>query len=496
MRGRWTWIWSTAALALTLAAWPAAAQPVGQSAVVAVGQCSVAGSAIAARSFRTALTQKLGASVQPEVQTAAPLGGLAERTLPELLAALNAARNDFYGDKTDVALSTVQGALDDVVRLVPSDARWSAERDLLTFESQVELKTDRATAEATLSRVFSVDPDYKPDTSVYPPSFQRFADEVRKAVKKLPTNRLDIAVSPPGKPVFVGGKPVGDAPLSLRLPAGDYRVEVGWGYRGQSRTVTVQAPPELAKPVELAAAVEGAVAPDGGPCVEAVPDIPTALARLLPLLKVNRVYGVRTLTWGSDRYASVTEVSSGGNELRTVRVKLQPGAPEGESWAMMAGFFQAGQAGPLVELLPKGATDVPPPVAPAVATGKTTPSPATQSKGSPALQIAGWVVGGVGVLGIGVGVAAFISANDAKNSLSAKQVNGAFPANYQSQFQSANSTIQSRQTLAVIAGSVGVAALVTGVVLIVVGSSHSGPSVSVSPSLIPGGGGALVAGSF
>ncbi|MGO8971455.1 MAG: PEGA domain-containing protein [Myxococcaceae bacterium] len=495
MRGRWTWIWSTAALTSALAPSPADAQPAGQSAVVAIGQCSVAGSAIAARSFRTALTQRLGASVQPEVQTAAPLGGLAERTLPELLAALNTARNDFYGDKTEVALSSVKGALDDVVRLVPSAARWSAESELLTFQAQVELKTDRATAEATLSRVFYVDPDYKPDTSVFPPSFQRFADEVRKAVKKLPTNRLDIAVAPPGKPVFVGGKPVGDAPLSLRLPAGDYRVEVGWGYRGLSRTVTVLAPPELAKPVELAAAVEGAVAPDGGPCVEPVPDMATALGRLLPLLKVSQVYGVRTLIWGTDRYASVTEVSGGGNQLRTVRVKLQPGAPESDALALMAGFFQAGQGGPLVEVLPKGATDVPPTVAAAAGTGKTT-SPAAQSKGSPGLQIAGWVVGGVGVLGIGVGVAAFISANNAKNSLSAKQVNGAFPPNYQSQFQSANNTIQSRQTLAVIAGSVGVAALVTGVVLIVVGSSHSSPSVSVSPSLIPGGGGALVAGSF
>ena len=42
----------------------------------------------------------------------------------------------------------------------------------------------------TRSRVFSLDPAFKPDTSVYPPSFQRFAEDVRKAVKKLGTKAL------------------------------------------------------------------------------------------------------------------------------------------------------------------------------------------------------------------------------------------------------------------------------------------------------------------
>lgn len=492
MRGRWTWSWAV----LTLLSPPAFAQAVPQSAVVAVGQCSVAGSAIAARSFRTALTPGAGASVQPEVQTAAPLGGLAERTLQELLTALNSARNDFYTEKTEVALSRVKEVLDDVVRLPPSTTRWAVERDALTFEAQIELKTDRAAAEATLGRVFRVDPDYKPDTSVYPPSFQRFAEEVRKAVKKVPTNRLDIAVSPPGKPVFVGGKPVGDAPISLRLPRGDYRVEVDWGYRGAPRTITVPAPPELAKPVELSLAVEGAVAPDGGPCVEPVPDMSAALARLLPLLKVSKVYGVRTLSWGGDRYASVTEVSGQGNELRTVREKLQPGAPESTALANMAAYFQNGQVNPLVEVLPKGTTDVPPPVAAIPGTAKTPPAAPKGQPPNPGLQIAGWVVGGLGVLSVGVGVAAFISANDAKNSLSAKQVNGAFPGGYGAQFQSANNTIKSRQTLAVITGTLGVAAIATGVVLVVLGAGHPAPSVSVSPTFTPGGGGALLAGSF
>ena len=494
MRARWTW-WT-----LVLATPLGAAEP-ERSAVVAVGQCSVAGSAISARTFRAALTQRLGASVQTEVETAAPFGGVAQRTLPELNAALTSARGDFYADKSESALATVKQALQDVVRLIPSDARWTAERDMLTFESQVELKTDRAAAEATLGQVFRLDPGYKPDTSVYPPSFQRFVEEVRKAEKKAGTNRLDIAVSPPGKVVYVGGRPAGFAPISLHLPPGEYRVEVDWGYRGLARTVTVAVPPMLSKPVELAASVEGAVAPDGGPCVEPRGDVSGALAKLLPLLSVKKVYGVRTATGGTDTYALVTEVA--GNEQRTVRVKLPAGAPEGEALGLIASFFQNGKANPLVEVLPKGAPDVPPVVvaAPIVVGGpKGAPAAAvtqTTTSGS-GLRTAGWILGGVGVAGIAVGLIEYLSANSQKSDLSSQQVNGAFPAGYQSTFQSTNDSIKSKQTIAAIAGGVGAAALVTGVVLIIVGGNQTSSSVSVavSPTASPGGGGAVVAGSF
>jgi hypothetical protein len=492
-----------------LAARAAAAAP-DRSAVVAVGQCSVAGSAITARSFRSALTQRFGASVQTEAETAAPFGGLSERTLPELNGALSSARSDFYSDKPEPALATLNKALEDITRLAPSDGRWSTERDMLTFLALIQLKGDKAAAEATLTRVYRVDPDFKPDTSMFPPSFQRFASDVRKSVSKRPTNRLDIAVSPPGKRVFVGGKRVGVAPLSLRLPAGDYLVEADWGYRGLGRVATVPAPPSAPKPVELAAAVEGAVAPDGGPCVEPDADAAATLGKLLPKLDVSKVYGVRTEVAGADQYASVTEVSASGSEQRTIRVKLQPGAPEGEALGLIAGYFSTGRGGPRVEVVAKpGAQAVPlapPLVAPTAPAVVATPKPGavpaaavtkSAGDGGAGLRVAGWVLVGVGVGGLAVGVFEFLQANNQKNDLSSKQVNGAFPAGYQSQFTTTNDSIKSSQTIAIIAGGAGVAALATGVVLLfVAGGQSSSGSVSVSPTLVPGGGGAVLAGSF
>ena len=264
--------------------------------------------------------------------------------------------------------------------------------------------------------------------------------------------------------------------------------------------MTVPPAPVLPKPVELAASVEGAVAPDGGPCIQPREDAATALARLLPTLGVAKVYGVRSGMSGADTYAIVTEVGALGSEQRTVRVKLPPGAPEGEALGMLAAFFHTGRSTPLVETVPKGAPDVPPVVvaAPAPVAGTVAPVASvskTTSSGS-GLRTAGWVLGGIGVAGVAVGVIEFLSANSQKNDLTSQQTNGAFPAGYQSTFQSTNDSIKSKQTIAVIAGGVGAAALVTGVVLIIVGGNQSSSSVSVSPSVIPGGGGALVAGSF
>jgi len=255
----------------------------------------------------------------------------------------------------------------------------------------------------------------------------------------------------------------------------------------------------LPKPVELAGAVEGAVAPDGGPCVEPRGDVSGALGRLLPLLGVSKVFGVRIVAAGGVQYALVTEIGAFGSEQQTVRVKMQPGAPEGEALGMIAGYFHTGRSSPLLELLAKGAPDVDV-AAPATSVALPSGPPAgTLSRSTSAgsgLRTTGWVLGGIGVVGVAVGLVEFLGANSSKSDLTSQQVNGAFPAGFQNQFQSTNDSIKSKQTIALIAGGVGAAALVTGVVLIIVGGNQSSSSVSVSPSVVPGGGGAVLAGSF
>jgi hypothetical protein len=352
----------------------------GRTSVMAVGKCDEA-SAIAARSFRSTLTGKPGMQVATEAETAQPFGGTTERTLSAVTGAIASARSDFYGGQAAQAKSTLHGALEDVARLPPSDARWAAERDALTLLSQVQQKTDPKAAEAALNRAFRVEPDYQPDTSNYPPSFQKWVNGIRKAAKKKSTSRLEITTSPAGKAVYVGGRKVGVAPVSVRVPPGEYRVEADWGHRGAVRTITVPS-----TPVELSAAVEGAVFPDGGPCVEASEPV-AALARAARLTGAGRVVGVHPETAGTDSFVVVTSANAQGQDVREARVKVQPGAPTTEALGLLADWTAVGgEAAPPVEVT-RGPGAKPLPVAPVVAAGAavgaagaaaaTTPAPSS-----------------------------------------------------------------------------------------------------------------------
>jgi hypothetical protein len=361
---------------LLLAGTGAAAADAGRTSVIAVGKCDEA-SAIAARSFRSALAAKPGAQVASEAETAQPFGGTTERTLSAVTGAINSARSDFYGGQAAQAKTTLQGALDDVTRLPPSDARWAAERDALTLLAQVLQKSDPKGADAALSRVFRVEPDYQPDTSNYPPSFQKYVNGVRKAAKKKSTSRLDITTSPPGKAVYVGGRKVGVGPVSVRVPPGEYRVEADWGHRGAVRTITVPS-----TPVELSAAVEGAAFPDGGPCVEASDPV-AALARASRLSAGARVVGVHPESAGDDSFVVVTSANAQGQDVREARVKMQSGASTTEALGLLADWAAVGgEAAPPVEVT-RGPGAKALPVAAAATAGVAAGAAATDTSGAP-----------------------------------------------------------------------------------------------------------------
>src|SRR5262245_23057632 len=348
--------------------------------VIAVGRCDEA-SAIAARSFRSALAAKPGANVVSEADAAQPFGGTGERTLSTVTSAITSARSDFYGGQAAQAKTTLQGALDDVARVAPSDARWAAERDALTLLAQVQQKTDPKAAEAALLRVFRVDPDYRPDTTNYPPSFQKYVDKIRKAAKKKSTARLDVTTSPPGKAVYVGGRKVGVGPVSVRVPPGEYRVEADWGHRGAVRTITVPS-----TPVELSAAVEGAVFPDGGPCVEASEPV-AALARAARLTGSGRIVGVHPESAGDDSFVVVTSANAQGQDVREARVKVQPGAPTTEALGLLADWTVGGEAATPVEVT-RGPGAKPLAVAPAVAAGAAAGAAGAAAATAPATSAA------------------------------------------------------------------------------------------------------------
>ena len=262
---------------------------VRRTAIVGVDGCEgpLARSRVA--QVREQLAPRLRAGLLSEVDTAARLGGLPGRTLPELQRALDSAREAFYGGRTPRAVQELDRVQEEAMRLFPSDERWALLRDAMATRALVTMKSDPSATDRTLRRLLTVDSAFEPDPADYPPSYRKAVESVRAAVKAAGTNRLDVRVEPAGTAVFVAGRPAGKSPVSVQMPPGDYLVEAAFARRGIGRVVTVPRPGDPPNTGALSAGLEGAVAPGAGPCIAVKGGRPELLPRTFDLLGVERL---------------------------------------------------------------------------------------------------------------------------------------------------------------------------------------------------------------
>jgi|GEM_PF-3998204 len=443
----------------------------GAAAVVRVGRCTEPEAADLPRAFRNAL-RSVGIPVLTESKTVAPLGGITPLTLEDAQKALGDARDLFINGQVAFALAALQTLTEEVARLPPSTDRWQLEREALTSLAQVQLDqgrgdSDKAAAEATLRRIFSVDPDYVPASKLYPPSFRLEVEAVRKAVNASPTTELRVVVAPVGTGVVVGGRPMGPSPLSMQLPPGSYRVEGMWGYGGLPKTVVLDGSLQSAVQVELSKATEGSILPGTGPCVFPVPDRNAVLKRFAALLKVKRVYAVSSEPSGTRQtlVGQEFDVATGAVTLER-REPVVPNAPATEAVVRLA------------ELMPS-----------------PTPPPSINS----GLRTWSYIVGAVGIAATAAGVVLFLKGSSMIDSLNSQYVSngGTFPVGGESTFQSQNNTGKSYKTIGLAVGGVGLITLAAAATLFFVSADPgSAGHVAISPYFQSGGGGAVIAGRF
>lgn len=130
----------------------------------------------------------------------------------------------------------------------------------------------------------------------------------------------------------------------------------------------------------------------------------------------------------------------------------------------------------------------PPPVTPPPSEGSTSPS------SSSSMKTAGFIVGGVGILGLGLGTIFGLSAkSNWDDAQSACRPGACGPG---SEAQNLKDSASSSGTLSTIAFVVGGAALATGIVLLVVAPPSRSSSTSARLEIVPGIGGISVAGSL
>ena len=446
---------------------------VATAAVVSVGNCTAPGAANLPRALRNSL-KSLATPVLSEAETVAPLGGASLRSIPELKKGLADARDDFINGQVEPALRSLQALSDEVSRLPPSAERWELQRSVLSNLAQVQDRTDKPAAQAILRRILTVEPDYAPDPSVFPPSFLAEVTKARTVLSQSPTNTLEVTTDPSGISVAVGGRPMGPSPLTIRIAPGTYRIEGLWGYRGLPKSVDVGAPPERAAKVGLSKSVEGSIVPNAGPCVFPVPTREAALARVAGLLKVKQLYAVRTEVSGAEQTVVVEEFdATTGRDVLERREPIVPPGPVTDAAARLAESLTAPSR-----------------------VAETSPPRSTVNTG---LRLSSYIIGGVGVVATTIGVILFINGNSTINGLNNQytQASNTFPAGFESNFQSQNSSGKSNKTIGAIVGLTGIAALATGVTLFFVSANGGGSNtVTIAPYVQPGSGGAVLVGRF
>lgn len=443
-------------------------------AVVSVGNCTAPGAANLPRALRNSL-KSLGTPLLTEAETVAPLGGTSLRSMPELKKALADARDDFINGQVERALQSLQSLSEEVSRMAPSAERWELQRNVLTSLAQVQDRTDKPRAQAILRRILTVEPDYTPDPAVFPPSFIAEVTKARTTLTQSPTNTLEVTTDPAAVGVAVGGRPMGSSPVKARLAPGTYRVEGMWGYRGLAKSVDLGAPPESPAKVDLSKAVEGSIVPDAGPCVFPLPSREAALVRIAALLKVKRLYAVRTEVSGTEQTVVVEEFdATTGRDVLEKREPVVPPGPVSDAAARLAENLTAPSR---IAEVPQG-----PP-----------------STVQPGLRLTSYIVGGVGIVATTLGIILYLNGNSTISNLNTQYGQGpnTFPAGFESSFQSQNNSGKNDKTIGAIIGAAGVAALATGITLFFVSAHGGGPSnVTLAPYVQPGSGGAVLVGRF
>jgi hypothetical protein len=351
-------------VSVALAASPSgalAAPPPQTLAVIAVGDAPVGpGPELAelARTFRGSVAATTSGVLTADELRQRMEGRASSSSLGELDRAYTGAVAAFQAGDYERASRTLRAIVDDLERLPPSDqvfAQWS--RSMMRLARSEGSLGRRAEAREVMERLLRADSAASPDPELYPPSFARQIDEVRAELRAKARRKLAVTAGGAPARVYVDGRYAGDAPVTVTVAPGKYRVA------GVLRSVT--SAPALAdlstedQTVALDFSVAETLRPTAGPGLAA----PTAAGRRATaivsagaFLKLDRVYAISLAVDGDVHYlvGSVYEVAK-GSLLREGRVRVGGGAPAQASMTALATFLQTGEPSTLVLTRPDAA---------------------------------------------------------------------------------------------------------------------------------------------
>jgi hypothetical protein len=276
-------------------------------------------------------------------------GQTSSATLAELDRAYAGALATYQNGDFEGAVRTLRAVVQDLEKLPDGDeafAQWN--RAMLRLARSEQTLGRGAEAQALLDRLVRANPAVKADPNQYPPSFVKSVEDVKRTQAAAPKRKLVVNATAKGAKIFLEGRAVGVAPLTVEVPPGRYRVSGAMGtLRVPGQTVDLT---EEGQTVNLNFALAESLRPSFGPGL-ALPEADRSrnLVAAGAWLGVDKLLATRLVTDGGVEYlsASFFDVRR-GMLLREGRVRLANRVAPAGTLTALASFLITGQSSNLV----------------------------------------------------------------------------------------------------------------------------------------------------
>ncbi|MDC0712395.1 PEGA domain-containing protein [Stigmatella sp. ncwal1] len=489
--------------------------------VVASGECKDAELNTQARAVHDALASRPGQEVLSPAAFREHFFPPPAQSVEELQVQLETAQSQFYEARHAQAEQVIGKALQEIFRLPVGSTRWQLHAHALLLQALNARATGKVKdSDAAFRSILRLEPQYKLDAGLYPPSLQQAFEKVRTELARAKKVKLSVKSTLPASEVYLDGHKAGQTPLTLELLPGSYELTVVKdGAVSFPRPLPVEGPDT---PVFVDLAYEGAVSGSPFPCLAAPHrsgerTVSHAL-RLGGTLGVEEVIVVRlerSSSKGPQWLAATVLHVEGGQKLREGGFKIQDPEALAESLSALIDFVTTGKAPPPLVVpgpqgtapwVPVAATDVPHSTADQAAFDVPAPhrvseeravTAAEPSPRTPTLRTVSYgVLGGGAAVLVGAGILRLVAQKDLDRLDKRLDANGRVDAN-DTEALALRDSLSAKRTLltGLLIGSG--AALTTGAVLFLVSPARAPPPpVTLEVSVDSGGASARFLGTF
>jgi hypothetical protein len=178
-----------------------------------------------AHQLRAACRDRVGGIQDVPTMRARLLGQRSNATVTELDRAYGGALAVYQNGEFESAIRTLKAIVEDLESLPETDesyAQWTRAQLRLAHAAQT-IGREREADEA-MQAVARTDAGIQPDPDQYSPTYRRRYDALRAKLRSLPQRRLQVTAEGKAGMVYLNGRPMGQAPVTLTLPAGRYRI--------------------------------------------------------------------------------------------------------------------------------------------------------------------------------------------------------------------------------------------------------------------------------